>query len=133
MNPDLLLQASVIAGAAAATKAGHIAIFLEWFHTSRAAQAAVAGVLGGLVRWITMRDNWKEGLGATVVGAICAIYLGPAGLTLVESWFKIEITDETGGLSAFLMGILGIGISGLIIDMSKLRRKMIQEELNRDQ
>ena len=81
-------------------------------------KAALAGALGGVVRWITLRDSWKEGVPALAVGAICAVYIGP----LVEPFLDAPISGlapdaDTTALAAFLTGLGGIGIAGFLMDM----------------
>jgi len=34
---------------------------IQWL-ASDAGRAAIAGAAGGLVRWVTLRDDWREGL-----------------------------------------------------------------------
>ncbi len=43
--------------------------FLAWL-ASEPGKAALAGAAGGLVRWITLRDSWREGVPALFVGAV---------------------------------------------------------------
>ena len=44
----------------------------QWL-ASEPGKAALAGALGGVVRWITLRDNWKEGAPALLLGAIADV------------------------------------------------------------
>ncbi len=91
---------------------------------SEPGKAALAGAAGGIVRWITLRHSWKEGATTLVVGAICAIYLGPVALPVVEaSVGKILPGGDMSGLSSFLVGIGGISLSGMIMDIFDRRRR----------
>ena len=84
----------------------------------------LAGAAGGVVRWLTLRNNWKEGSIAVIVGALCASYLGPLAVPLVEPVFgAIAPGGDSTGFAAFIVGMGGISLSGLIIDVINARRK----------
>jgi hypothetical protein len=90
---------------------------MEWLDTEPG-KAAVAGALGGIVRWVTLRHNWREGSFTLIVGSICAMYLGPVALPIVEGTIgKIVPQGDMSGLSSFLVGIGGISLSAFIIDI----------------
>ena len=93
----------------------------QWI-TSDPGKAALAGALGGIVRWITLRDSWKEGVPALVLGAICAVYIGP----LIEPFLDAPISGvapdaDTTALAAFVTGLGGIGIAGFLLDVLATR------------
>lgn len=82
-----------------------------------AAKLMLAGAAGGIVRWVTLRQSWKDGSAAVVVGAICALYLGP----IVEPVLKplvgtIAPGGDSSGFSSFVVGLGGISLAGLLID-----------------
>lgn len=87
-------------------------------------RAAIAGALGGLVRWLTLRENWREGVVSITVGAICAVYLGPLALPAVEPLLSNVMGDDKAvtGLTTFIVGIGGIGVVGFVLDFWKARR-----------
>ena len=90
---------------------------------SEPGKAALAGALGGVVRWITLRDNWKEGAPALVLGAIAAVYLGP----LVEPVIATPVSTvapeaDTKSLAAFLTGVGGVGVVGMALDLVRWRK-----------
>jgi len=92
---------------------------LGWLH-SDAGAAAFAGAAGGLVRWLTLRESWRDGLLSLVVGSVCAIYLGPIVEPLLEPWIgRISPGKDASGFSSFVVGIGGIGIAGILIDIMK--------------
>ncbi len=62
--------------------------------TTDAGKAILAGALGGLVRWITLRP---------VIGAIA-----PQG--------------DPAGFASFIVGLAGISLSGLVIDIFSRRK-----------
>ena len=98
--------------------------FWAWL-ASDPGKAAMAGAAGGLVRWITLRDNWKEGVPALIVGALCAVYLAPFLTPVIAPPFEAINPDaDVGALAAFLCGLGGIGIAGFVIDLitSRLTR-----------
>lgn len=100
--------------------------FLSWLATEPG-KAAVAGALGGIVRWLTLRPSWKEGGATLIIGSICAVYLGPVALPLIEgSIGKIVPGGDMAGLSSFLVGIGGISLSGLVLDIFDRRRRELK-------
>lgn len=90
------------------------------------AQMAVAGALGGVVRWLTLRSSAVDGLISIVVGAICAVYLGPVCLPLIEPVLGKIVLDENAraGLSGFFIGIGGIGVSSFIMELWQRRTEL---------
>lgn len=89
----------------------------------------LAGALGGLVRWMTLRNNWREGISSVVVGAICALYLGPLIAPLLEPVIgAIAPNGDTKGFASFVAGLGGISISGILIDIINSRREQFNEE-----
>jgi hypothetical protein len=97
---------------------------INWL-TALKADAALAGAAGGVVRWATLRDDWKTGAIAILVGAICATYLaGPAihalEASLVHFGARVSIPEKTAG---FLVGIGGVTITGFILDVAKAFRE----------
>lgn len=91
--------------------------FFAWL-ASDTGKAVIAGALGGLVRWITLRSDWREGFGALAVGAVCALYLGPIVQPLLEPTFGAIAPDgDAAGFSSFIVGLGGIGIAGILLDV----------------
>ena len=80
----------------------------------------VAGALGGVVRWLSLRETWQEGLVSIVVGAICAVYLTPLFTPSLTAWSGLP---EAARLTAFMVGIGGIGVVGFVIDLWRTWRK----------
>jgi len=98
--------------------------FLAWLLGDKP-QIAIAGALGGMVRWMTLRDNWRDGLIAIAVGAICAVYLSPLAYPIIDVVLRNIIVDAQARtlLSGFMVGIGGIGVVGFVMDLWKARRK----------
>lgn len=104
---------------------GVLADLLLWLQTDAGA-AAMAGAAGGLVRWLTLREHWRDGVVSLVVGSLCALYLGP----LVEPMLapvvgKLSPAADAKGFSSFVVGLGGIGIAGFVIET--LRRFRAQK------
>lgn len=88
-----------------------------WLHGD-AATALVAGLAGGLVRWVTLRESLRDGLASLVVGCACALYLGPLVEPNLEKFVGLVApAADTSGFSGFVMGLAGISIAGFIIDL----------------
>lgn len=91
--------------------------FFAWL-ASDPGKAAIAGAAGGLVRWITLRDSWLEGAASIVVGALCAVYLGPFIEPVIYAPFSAVAPEgDVHALAAFVTGLGGIGIAGFVIDL----------------
>ncbi len=105
---------------------------LDWMMNDTTA-AAIAGALGGVVRWLTLRHDWREGAVAIVVGSICAIYLGPLVEPLLDPVIgRIAPDNDATGFASFITGLGGISIAGLILDVINVRRKQIGGDANAD-
>lgn len=104
--------------------------FLGWDK----AQLALAGALGGVVRWMTLRDHWTDGLIAIFVGAVCSLYLSPLAIpALTPLLGGLQVAPEsTLGVSGFLMGIGGITFAGFVIDLVRARRRMLKQSTEAD-
>lgn len=102
--------------------------FSSWFG-STVVKFAISGAMGGIVRWMTLREGWRDGMVSVIVGAITSVYVGPAARPILR-----PIVDLTGvepeaaaSLSGFLIGVGGILVSGFFIDAWRLRRKMVAQ------
>ena len=89
---------------------------------------AIAGALGGVVRWLTLKQPPLDGLVSVVVGCICAVYVGPAIIPIMRPVIDFAGVDPEAaqGLGGFLVGIGGILVSGFILDLWQLRRKLLK-------
>jgi hypothetical protein len=93
--------------------------FIKWLH-SDLGQAALAGAAGGLVRWLTLRDSWRDGLASLFVGGICAIYLSPLAQPVLQPVFgAISPDGDASSFAAFVVGLGGIALSGMVIDLTR--------------
>jgi hypothetical protein len=91
---------------------------------------AVAGAAGGIVRWLTLRESWRDGMISVIIGAVCAVYLEPIALPALEPVLGRVIANPSklSNLSAFLVGIGGIAVSGFVIDLWTHRRRQMTED-----
>ena len=101
---------------------------LSWLY-SPVVKLSIAGALGGVVRWLTLKQPPLDGLVSVIVGAICAVYLGPAIQPLLRPVVDFAGVDMEAAqvLGGFLVGIGGILVSGFIIDLWQLRRKLLKQ------
>lgn len=105
---------------------------LGWFSTDPG-KAVIAGGLGGLIRWITLRHSLKEGILTILVGAICANYLGPLVVPVFENTLGKVVPVE--GLGYFLVGMGGLSLTGMILDRmerARLEKMGAEEDESRD-
>jgi hypothetical protein len=98
--------------------------FLDWLTSlfvPDAARLALAGAAGGMVRWATLRSNWKEGIPTLVVGGLCAMYLSPIAESMIFSVLpfleKLVEPGRVSSLAPFLTGLGGITLTGFLIDV----------------
>lgn len=91
--------------------------WFEWFVGDRG-PAILAGALGGVVRWITLRERLRDGIASVIVGGICAIYLTPLVLPALTPLIGSFVGDELNrtGFSGFIIGLAGITVTGFVID-----------------
>lgn len=107
-------------------------MLFDWnaFLSGDSAKLALAGAMGGVVRWLTLRDHWSDGAISVAVGAILAAYLGPAivpGILPGLEWLRIA-PENAISVSGFVVGIGGIALSGLLIDWWKTFRNLRKEK-----
>lgn len=98
---------------------------LDWLLSDRV-QAFIAGGLGGLVRWLALREKLQDGLISIVIGAICALYLGPFAIPALAPITGRLLVDPAAqaGLSGFLIGTGGTAVVGFVIDLWRARRRL---------
>lgn len=89
----------------------------DWWHSATA--LAVAGALGGVVRWLTFKERWQDGLISIVVGAICAVYVTPWTVSLLN----VPASEQATNLAAFVTGVGGIGVVGFLIQFWRIWRE----------
>jgi hypothetical protein len=92
--------------------------FWAWL-ASEPGKAALAGAAGGLVRWITLRDSWWEGLAGIAAGSVCAVFLGPMVLPVLEPVLGgiSDSGEHITGFTSFVVGLGGIGLASALIDI----------------
>ncbi len=92
----------------------------EWFGTPEA-KAALAGLLGALVRVLTLREKfWPDAVISLVVGAISSVYFGPALQPGLVRLFQMDHADAAS-LSGFVVGVAGILLIGGVLDFMRQR------------
>lgn len=103
--------------------------FWQWLLGEKG-QIALAGALGGVVRWLSLREDWKSGIVSITVGAICAVYLAPLAIPSFEPLIGKLVVDHVSraGFSGFLIGIGGIAVSGFVIDLWRARARQVQRD-----
>lgn len=104
----------------ASRQAGEV---VAWLGTD-IGKAVLAGALGGLVRWLTLREHWREGVAALIVGAVCAVYLGPLVEPILAPVFGAITPDKRADeFSSFVVGLGGVGLVGMMIETTRAFRR----------
>jgi len=89
--------------------------------TSPEAKAALAGVLGALVRVLTLRERWwPDAAISLVVGGISSVYFGPALEPGLRKLFQMGQADAAS-LAGFIVGVSGILLVGGVLDFMRQR------------
>lgn len=93
-------------------------------------QLLLSGAAGGLVRWLTLKQGWRDGLISVAVGSLLALYLGPFAVGWLAQLVPfVGATPESAiGLGGFLVGIGGIVVSGFVIDLWQLRGRLVRDQ-----
>ncbi len=83
--------------------------------------AVLAGALGGVVRWITLKERILDGVASIAAGAICAVYLGPVIQPAITPLIGSFVLKESSRMAfgGFVLGLGGITVAGFIIDFLK--------------
>jgi fluoride ion exporter CrcB/FEX len=103
--------------------------FPSWILNEKV-QVIISGALGGLVRWLTLRERFPAGVVSVVVGSICSVYLGPLVQPILNPFVQVVLTEQVSrsSFTGFLVGIGGITFSGFVIDVIRARRKEVLEQ-----
>lgn len=105
---------------------------LYWL-ASEPGRLALAGAAGGLVRWLTLRESLRDGAISLLVGCICALYIGPLAMPILDPIVSaIAPGDDARGFSSFIVGLGGISIAGLLLDIITARRKSLEGDDAKD-
>jgi hypothetical protein len=81
-----------------------------------------AAIEDGIVRWVTLRERWQDGVASLLVGSICALYVGPFVNPLIKPMIgDLAPNGDSTGFASFLVGLGGISIAGLLIDLVRSR------------
>lgn len=96
--------------------------------------SAIAGAAGGAVRWLTLRQGWRDGLASLIVGCLCSIYLSPLVEPMIDLAFGKIVAEEAkrAALSGFVIGVGGIMVSGFLLDFWAIRREQLRSGGNTD-
>ena len=79
--------------------------FWSWIMTDQA-KTALAGAAGGIVRWVTLRERWQDGVASLLVGSICALYVGPLVNPLISPMIgDLAPNGDSTGFAAFIVGL----------------------------
>lgn len=102
---------------------------ISWFLGDKG-QTILAGMFGGVIQSLTLRQGWKEFATNLVAGGICAFYLGPIGI-----WFLKPFINDSSGQQTFIgfvVGLIGLSITRFILDAWQRRKNLFLEGKNED-
>lgn len=85
-----------------------------------AGQMAVAGAAGSVIYMIASRQRPKNWAASIVVGAITAMYLGPAITPVLAQAFGTT-SEIPGNLGGYICGMMGLSMNLLILDVLRGR------------
>jgi hypothetical protein len=98
---------------------------------------AVAGAMGGVTRWLYVilvdkKMAISQGVSTVILGAILGYYASPNFVGAAEAMLDFghlsTNPDRMPTFTAFLTGVTGIGVVGLVIDLlGAWRKKLIPE------
>ncbi len=101
--------------------------YWSWIMTDQA-RTALAGAAGGIVRWVTLRERWQDGAASLLVGSICALYVGPFVNPLIKPMIgDLAPNGDSNGFASFIVGLGGISVAGLLIDLIRTRATKVKE------
>ena len=88
--------------------------FSDIFNEQGAVLAAL-GAMGGMVRALTLKTTWREGLRVVAIGSILSFGVGILGPHVLRPWIgelPDGLTSAFGivAASAFIIGLMGITI-----------------------
>ena len=83
-------------------------------------QVLLAGLVGGVLRWLTTEKGWKGGVASILSGLATAWYFGPPLAAVIAPTLGLDPNSPrlVAG-SAFFVGVGGISIVALVVSVSK--------------
>lgn len=108
--------------------------FFEWFDTSKG-QLILAGAAGSAVSTLMEYEGVKPTIRKSIVGVLCAAYLGPIGTPFLHTIFGVINVPPEHAFSAagFIMGIGGVVIIEIVLKTLRLKRDRVSEGDGHDQ
>jgi len=101
---------------------------MKEFLTGPEAKAALAGVLGALVRVLTLRERmWPDAVISIAVGGISSVYFGPALQPGLVRALGMSPADAAS-LAGFIVGVSGILLIGGVMDFIRARMERGSEK-----
>ncbi len=85
-------------------------------------QLIIAGSLGGVIRWLSLRSDWRAGGGHIIAGAIAGTYLSGFVFALLRPLADLSIIQAADAqlLGAHIGGVVGINIYTIPADFLKM-------------
>lgn len=94
------------------------------------ASLGLAGISGAIAAAIADWRGWAQLLRKAVVGAICAVYISPLAVPMLQFFLPgIGVPeDRAPELGGFLMGMLGIVLVEFLLHVVSVRRQLLEGE-----
>lgn len=102
---------------------------IEWLR-SEEGRLVLSGAMGGMARWLALKQGWPDNAISVALGLLCAVNLGPVVLVWLAPLLSFAGVAglPAAMLSGFLAGVGGMTIIGLIIDAWDIRRKLLRDK-----
>jgi hypothetical protein len=90
------------------------------FFTSMPGQILMAGLVGGILRWLTTEKTWKGGVASLLAGLASAWYIAPPLAAYLAADLPVGPKNvELVAVCAFFAGVGGISLVALIVNISR--------------
>jgi hypothetical protein len=123
ITPKFLYHAATGAFSAVLTLAAQTAAtgpFMTAF-SEQTLVVAIFGALGGLTRWLGLKEPWRDGVRMVLLAVIMAVGIGVLWPLFIDSWFG-EIPDHlmhdprAEWAGAYIIGLSSVSILGWLIN-----------------
>ena len=77
----------------------------------------------------TLRERWQDGVTSLLVGAICALFVGPFVNPLIRPLIgDLAPNGDSNGFASIIVGLGGLSVAGFLIDLIRTRTFRAKED-----